>query len=316
MEGRGHPPLVVVEAAVPADASRPSVLAEVAGRPALESALLRLAPLGGRGGATIVVATTDRPVDDAVADLAEHAKAAVVRSVHGDLVEGLAVAMAVHGADTVVRISRLSPYIDPFVVRAGIDLHRRADADYTSNLLPRTYPRGLDVEVLSAKAVRALELEAAAHDRAHPTVQLRRAPHRFRLASFASGHDLALEDWSLDEGGSLERVREIAGLVPDPLQAGWSRILSIAGRAVKPKPGTVALRPLEPPEPGTTPWRCGWDAVVDGEVVGQVALELSPRGIDRVVAVPDPWTEPARQALARELLDVAGRPGPIEGRRL
>ena len=54
--------------------------------------------------------------------------------------------------------------------REVLDLHVSVEADYTSNVLPRSYPKGLDVEVLSPAALAAAHAEAEpGPDREHVT---------------------------------------------------------------------------------------------------------------------------------------------------
>lgn len=152
--------LVVVAARTGSTRLPGKVLADLAGMPMLELQLRRLLPLTTRTDARIVVATTDLAADDPVAALADELGVAVVRGAADDVLGRFSIALVRHPSDLVVRLGADSPLTDPFVVGAAIDLHRAAEADYTSNTLPRSYPQGLDVEVLSARALRAAELEA------------------------------------------------------------------------------------------------------------------------------------------------------------
>ncbi|UCD55373.1 MAG: glycosyltransferase family protein [Candidatus Omnitrophota bacterium] len=51
--------------------------------------------------------------------------------------------------DLIVRICSDCPCIDPGVIDSVIEKHIKKNADYTSNTLERTYPRGLDTEVFN-----------------------------------------------------------------------------------------------------------------------------------------------------------------------
>lgn len=302
MEGAGPGPLIVVEVAQPIEANRPSCLADVGGTTSLELTLRRLAPLATQAGAATVVATTDRAVDDPIADLVRDRGTPVVRGPSDDRVRTLAMAHVRDARPVLVRLPSPGPFADPFVVVAALDLHRSQAADLTSNLIPRSYPRGLDVEVLSARALRSAELEATFDERSDPTSFVRQRPERFRLASLLSGHDLAAEDWSLADADALERVRAMASHTTDLETTSWSRLLAIAGRTVRPRRGEVVLQPIAGSEPGAAPWVRRWAAVVDGDPKGTVEVITGSGGTERRVAVPEPWLEAARAALHRRLL--------------
>jgi spore coat polysaccharide biosynthesis protein SpsF len=125
--------------------------------------------------------------------------------------------------------------MDPALVMTGIDVHRHTGADYTSNTLVRTFPDGLDVEVLSTTALRQAGQEAVdADEREHVTPFVYRHPERFRLATFESGDDLGAERWTLDTATDLERLRSIIDKLDDPVAAGWRDVLAVAGRRAAP----------------------------------------------------------------------------------
>ena len=295
--------LVVVAARTGSTRLPGKVLADLAGMPMLELQLRRLLPLTTRTDARIVVATTDLAADDPVAALADELGVAVVRGAADDVLGRFSIALVRHPSDLVVRLGADSPLTDPFVVGAAIDLHRAAEADYTSNTRPRSYPQGLDVEVLSARALRAAELEADDPvDRELVTPYVLRRPERFRLANLHAGHALAEERWTVATSTDLAHVREVLGQVPDPLTASWNRILAVAGRANKPRPGHVVLHPLDTTPPGTSPWVRTWSVRVDGGDVGTATVVAGSGSVERRVDVTTRWIEPAREALYRLLL--------------
>ena len=54
---------------------------------------------------------------------------------------------------TIVRITADCPIIDPKLIDQCIKLHYKKNSDYTTNTLKFTFPDGLDVEVISLKAL-------------------------------------------------------------------------------------------------------------------------------------------------------------------
>ncbi len=123
------------------------------------------------------------------------------------------------------------------------------------------------------------------------------------MAHHEISEDLAAEDWAIADRADLDRVRAIITQVPDPLVASWSRILSVAGRTTKARPGELVLRPEPGSEPGAVPWIRRWAVVLDGERIGTAQVSTDGDGSTRLVEVPDEHREAAREALFHLLLD-------------
>jgi spore coat polysaccharide biosynthesis protein SpsF (cytidylyltransferase family) len=193
---------------------------------------LVLARLGAAPVDEIVVATSDRPLDDPVAAAVGRVGVACVRGSEHDVLDRFALALLRHPADEVVRITADCPLVDPHVVAAALAAHRAAVADYTSNTLLRTFPDGLDVEVVDADALRIAAREAdEPAEREHVTPFIYRRPVRFRVAQFSSGDPrLGRERWTLDDADDLVRLRHIADQLDDVVGASWPDVLAVVGR--------------------------------------------------------------------------------------
>jgi spore coat polysaccharide biosynthesis protein SpsF len=203
------------------------VLADLGGRPVLAFMLARLA---GLDVDNLLVATSVAQADDAVEDLATGMGVPVVRGSEQDVLARFAMVLDSFPATDVVRLTADCPLMDPALVVEALARHGQAGADYTSNTLVRTFPDGLDVEVVTAAAL----LEAAREstdpaEREHVTSFVYRRPERYRLTSFESGEDLGAERWTLDTAADLERLRAIVDRLADPVTAGWRDIVAIAG---------------------------------------------------------------------------------------
>ncbi|MCU1448125.1 MAG: acylneuraminate cytidylyltransferase [Acidimicrobiales bacterium] len=204
------------------------VLAELAGRPALA---LMLDRLEGVAADHVVVATSEEGADDAVAAVAVGRGVPVVRGPEQDVLARFEAVLDEFPSDDVVRLTADCPLTDPALVATALTRHRETGADYTSNTLERTFPDGLDVEVVRAVVLREAASESSDPvEREHVTPFVYRRPERYLLASFVSGEDLGAERWTLDTAADLERLRDIVRRLDDPATAGWNDILAVAGR--------------------------------------------------------------------------------------
>lgn len=186
------------------------VLAPVAGAPMILRQIERLRRARKLG--RIVVATSTRTDDD---PLVEVLAAAGVPAYRGDLNDVLGRFVGAldtfEPAATVVRLTADCPLADPEIIDATIARFEDSGADYASNVAePRSFPKGLDVEVMTAAALRRAATETRdPHDREHVTPYLYRHPDLFRLAAYAQAADEGAVRWTVDRPDDLEFVRAV-----------------------------------------------------------------------------------------------------------
>jgi spore coat polysaccharide biosynthesis protein SpsF len=172
------------------------------------------------------VATSDLPTDDPIAALAEDAGVDLIRGSESDVLARFGLAFDRFQPNDLVRLTGDCPLSDPLIVANTIDLHRASRADYTSNVHPRSFPKGLDVEVVTADAFStALASAEDPFDREHVTPYLYRRPNLFRVANLDSGRDLGDVWWTVDTPEDMARIRRIVDLLEDPVTAPWTEIL-------------------------------------------------------------------------------------------
>ena len=114
----------------------------------------------------VVVATTVDPRDDVIVNECQRLDVPVCRGKESDVLDRYYQAALLHRSDTIVRITSDSPLIDPAVVDKIISAFLSENPDYASNVVERTYPMGLDTEVMSMSALkRAWEEARQAYER-------------------------------------------------------------------------------------------------------------------------------------------------------
>lgn len=187
------------------------VLMDVAGRPMLAQQLRRLKACCEAN--EIVVATTTNKTDDPVVALAEKEGARWFRGNEDDVLGRYVGAARQAGADIVVRITSDCPLIDPGVTdRVVKELKAHAgDCDYAHNIIPRTYPRGLDTEALFRDALERLDrLSSSRPAREHVThFLLEERPELFVTRNVADTEDNSDLRWTVDTADDLAMVRRI-----------------------------------------------------------------------------------------------------------
>jgi len=97
----------------------------------------------------VIVATTIDKADAAIVKLSEKENVRWFKGSTDDVLERYYLAAKESDLGIVVRVTSDCPCIDPEVVDLVLEEHLTAKADFTSNALHRTFPHGMDVEILS-----------------------------------------------------------------------------------------------------------------------------------------------------------------------
>jgi glutamate-1-semialdehyde 2,1-aminomutase/spore coat polysaccharide biosynthesis protein SpsF len=161
------------------------------------------------------VATSTLPADDVIADWceAEHVLSVPVwRGSETDVLDRFIGCADAARADIILRLTGDCPFLDPQVIGAVVRLRKNTGAAYCSNVSPRTYPDGLDVEAFTREALACANGEATRQiDRDCVTTWIERNRSRFPAETLINPiPGLQDERWVLDTAADYEFCRLIA----------------------------------------------------------------------------------------------------------
>jgi spore coat polysaccharide biosynthesis protein SpsF len=166
----------------------------------------------------VVVATSTKQADDIIARYAFKYGAVVFRGSESDVLDRMYQAAAQENADIVVRITGDCPLVDPDVVDKVVERLVETNADYSTNTLERTFPRGLDVEAFTLNSFECVHKEATdPHHREHVTPYYHEHNDLFTRTTITS-EDVFDDSWmhdrtdlrlTLDEADDYELLRVI-----------------------------------------------------------------------------------------------------------
>jgi spore coat polysaccharide biosynthesis protein SpsF len=182
----------------------------------------------------LVVATSVDPTDDAIVDYCAEIACATHRGPLHDVLGRFAETLEAFGpADHVVRLTADCPLADWTVIDQCIALHLESGADYTSNTINRSYPRGLDVEVFRAAWLSKIAAQTSdPHDREHVTPFFYRNPDQFKIAQLVQETYRAHLRWTVDRTDDFEFTTAVYEalyptkpdfLTDDILALGWTQ---------------------------------------------------------------------------------------------
>jgi spore coat polysaccharide biosynthesis protein SpsF len=178
-----------------------------------------------------LVATTTAPADDVIVKHCEGAKWRVFRGSEEDVLDRYYQAATNMRADVVVRITSDCPLIDPEVTDATIRVFLDRKADYASNVEVRTYPRGLDTEVMTMLALaRAWRNSTKPYQREHVTPYIYENPGEFKLQGIENDTNFNRHRWTLDTPEDLQLLRAIYARFGGRDDFGWREVLKAVER--------------------------------------------------------------------------------------
>jgi spore coat polysaccharide biosynthesis protein SpsF (cytidylyltransferase family) len=180
---------------------------------------------------SICVATSDHESDDLLFESVREAGFTVHRGSLENVLSRFWHAARVEGAETVVRLTGDCPLHDPEVIDSVIDLfvRNRAEMDYVSNVLPPTFPDGLDTEVFSFEILdHAFRSTTADFDLEHVVPWIRRkASAEGRQGNLFGPSDFSHLRWTLDEPEDFAFVKQVyEALYPHQPEFGWLDVIS------------------------------------------------------------------------------------------
>lgn len=211
------------------------VLRDLGGKPVLawvvDAALAAAGP-----DDLILVATTSERDDDELARFCKERDLPCVRGPDEDVLSRFLLCLSLFPVHTVVRLTADCPLLDPEVIGTVLAAFEADDLDYLSSVQSRTLPRGLDVEVVTSEALKAIEPHARGFHRTHVTSYLYAHPSEFKIGKIGfspPAADLRVTLDTEDDGRLLDAlVRELG---PGP--PSWSRVVDV----LRARPDLVAI---------------------------------------------------------------------------
>ena len=175
---------------------------------------------------SVVVATTENPLDDPICDLCAHLGVPVFRGSEEDVLGRVLNAATHFSAEHVIRLTGDCPLIDPELIDDVIRFYREGAYDYVSTThmdhsenwkAERTFPRGVTVQTLTRDRLMDVDRKSTdPRDREFVTFYIYDHPETYRLGAFqATG---AYSAWrrpelrfAVDTSEDMELMRQVYG---------------------------------------------------------------------------------------------------------
>ncbi|MDC0476393.1 aminotransferase class III-fold pyridoxal phosphate-dependent enzyme [Alphaproteobacteria bacterium] len=180
----------------------------------------------------IIIATTENTGDDILCDEARKLGVSFFRGDEQDVLSRVYHAALESKANVIVRLTADCPLMDGQLIDEALTDFFAGDYDYFSNVIDRTFPDGLDIEIFSAEILAKTERECTdAWSREHVTPFMRTGSGlmvetgNFRVGHFKSTVNFAHLRWTLDTASDFEFFCALTEHKIESL--GWLDIVSL-----------------------------------------------------------------------------------------
>lgn len=199
--------VIIVQARMTSTRLPGKVLKTVLDKPLLEYQIERLRRI--KLADEIVIATTTNDTDQPIVDFCNRLRLPFFRGSEEDVLSRYYGAAVQYKADVVVRVTSDCPVIDPVLSDKAISCFLDPQNKYDYLRLFQ-YPRGLDTEVFTFKALEESYFEATEKpDREHVTPFLYRHPERYKVKYMSLPEDSSHHRWTVDTPEDFELVKRI-----------------------------------------------------------------------------------------------------------
>lgn len=183
------------------------VMKDIEGNPVIKIVIDRLS--NSKLIDKIVVATSNESKDDPLAEYLKELGISIFRGSENNVLSRYYEASIKYKASSIVRITADCPIIDPNIVDMVIQKFLDKEADYCSNIFPRSYPQGLDTEIFTKAALKKTYLEAKTYyDKEHVTPYIRNS-EKFKVINLLNDKDASNHRWTLDYEEDLRLLKII-----------------------------------------------------------------------------------------------------------
>lgn len=158
----------------------------------------------------LVIATSINFEDDTIEKIAKQNNVDCFRGSLNNVLDRYYQCAKQYNPSHIVRLTGDCPIIDPKVIDGVISTHLSSNADYTTNGIKRTFPDGLDIEIMTFKTLEYVHTHAATQEELeHVTYFIYTHPELFNIQHYCNEKDYSHIRWTLDYKEDYELLRNI-----------------------------------------------------------------------------------------------------------
>ena len=181
----------------------------------LEFLVNRLKKISKKINSKIIIATTKNKEDIKIIQLAKKNKISYYAGSENNVLKRVVEAADKHNIGTIIRITSDCPIVDTQIIEQLFRIFVNNEVDLVTNAHVRSYPDGMDVEIVSIQALtKALKLARKNKELLeHVTLTLKKYKKKFKIINLISPEETRYPSLglTLDETSDYELIKKITG---------------------------------------------------------------------------------------------------------
>ncbi|MFB6182328.1 MAG: cytidylyltransferase domain-containing protein [Candidatus Magasanikbacteria bacterium] len=158
----------------------------------------------------IILAIPESEENDVLYEIGKSMRIELHRGSEDDVLDRFYSAAKKYNLDPIIRVTGDCPLLDPEVVNRVLSLYQSTNCDYVSNIHPRTFPHGLDVEVFSFYSLKEAWKNSRTREyKEHVTPYIVDNKDLFNHKNLYNNRDLSYIRVTLDTKEDLDLIRRI-----------------------------------------------------------------------------------------------------------
>lgn len=204
---------IIIEARSSSKRLPGKILLPLGKKTVLEFLIQRLKIISKKINSKIIIATTTNKDDKKIVDLAKKNSVNFYRGSENNVLKRVIETAKKYKIEVVIRITSDCPLIDVNIVKEIFETFKNNNVDLVTNSHVRSYPDGMDVEVMSTSSLKKALLLAKRNKELleHVTLTMKKYNKKFRIINYISPEETNYPKigLTLDEINDYELIKNI-----------------------------------------------------------------------------------------------------------
>ena len=175
----------------------------------------------------IVVACSENEKDKKIIDLCKKKKISYYVGNESNVLDRYYNANKYFKGKIIVRITSDCPLTDPNLIDKFINIFLKKKVDYLTNVISRTFPDGLDIEIFNKKALNtAWKNSQHTFDKEHVTPYLRKSK-KIKKFNISLKNNFSKDIWTIDYKKDLLMLKKIIKHFHPHINFSWEKIMAL-----------------------------------------------------------------------------------------
>lgn len=161
----------------------------------------------------VVVATSNNEEDLKIYDYCRKNSIDCIRGPLNDVSKRFVNVLQEYNYKSFIRISGDSPLINPRIISKAIKIYNNGKFDIVTNVFPRSYPKGMSVEILNKKILLNNYLKFDTVEKEHVTSHFYKNFKKFKIKNFSLRKSYNDLNFSIDTKDDFKRISKILSLL-------------------------------------------------------------------------------------------------------